>query len=247
MNTDLIITFTDEQRKTFVDCEKVLDDNEEPFLASIRALKTISDGQLYRIKGYESFEAFLADRQVKIARGKKRAGQLIRHMSIVDTLAQQPNIKVLPTNERQTRELKFSDPLELAAAWLGAQTASGEDQPSGTWVKSSVETLNEAKVMGSVDLNTGGNAPVTASNYTLSAVQKETERVQRMRDHIKAGRKRSKPVAVFEGKFTNRWLEESDKIYATLSVDNAMTLELFDTLYVQGPVRIVVYAIEVPK
>ena len=211
MNTNLIITFTDEQRQTFTDCEKVLDENESAFLASIRALKTISDGHLYRIKGYETFEAFLADRQVKIAKGKKRAGQLIRHVGIVDILAQQPGIDVLPQSERQTRELKgISDPVELAAAWLGAQSASGDDQPSNSWVKSSVETLVEAKVMGSVDLNTGGNAPVTADNFTRSALQKEEERMQRQRDHIKAGRKRSKPTAVFEGMFEGAYSDKAD-------------------------------------
>jgi len=245
MDTQIITTFTDEQRKTFTDCEKVLNENESAFLASIRALKTISDGQLYRIKGFDTFEAFLAARQVKIARGAKRAAQLIRHVGIVDTLAQQPGITVLPDNERQTRELKFSDPVELAAAWLGAQTASGEDQPSGSWVKSSVQTLTEAKVMESVDLNRGVNAPVTAENVTESTIIKEGERIQRMRDNVKAARarsKRSKPAAVFEGTFEESYKDDDPALGFTFI---GHTAEQIAALMAGKCYRFVVYEIPV--
>lgn len=198
MTSEVITVFTEEDRDTFAKCEKDLDDNKDAFMKSIRAMMIIRDRQLFRIKGYTSFEAYLKDRNLEIARTRQRADQLISHMLIREQLQLVEGVTDLPENERQSRELKgIRDAGEMAAAWVGAQQASGSSQPSGSWVRSSRETLEQLKMKNAVHTGDGRESPPSAANFARATANTELERVQRWIDHIRAGRKQ-KPVDVVE-------------------------------------------------
>lgn len=194
--SQLAPTYTDAQRQTFADCEKRLNENQGAFLDYVQAMKTIQDQKLYVLKGFASFEAYLGDRISVITRTRQRTSQLVNHTMRVITLSEQPGIDTLPISERQTRPLAGLEPAEMSAVWLGAQVASESDQPSGSWVKSSRETLEEAWLMDTmVDTGTGNDTPITVG-FTEATLNKELDRAEQVRAIIRA--KRGKPLVVFE-------------------------------------------------
>ncbi len=196
MDLALTTTYTDVQHKTLADCEQRLNENQGAFLDYVQAMKTIQDQRLYRLKGFDTFEAYLAQRISIITRTRQRTSQLVNHTMRVITLSDQPGVDVLPISERQTRPLVGLEPDEMAAAWLGAQVASESDQPSGSWVKSSVETLEEAWLKDTmVDTGTGEEIPVQVG-FLEATLNKELDRAEHVRAIIRA--KRGKPLVVFE-------------------------------------------------
>ena len=222
-----------------------LDKNEDGMIAYIRDLKAYRDKLLWR-GFYPSFESYLQSRRKRFTRTRQRFGQLVRMTEVLDALTSaissdgKPLVAVLPDKERQTRELlALSDPTEMAAAWLGAQVASGESQPAYGWVRSSVETLVEAKnTIGSVvDTGEDGEVPV-AIGFAEATANKEIERIDRMRDHIKANRK-SKPLVVFEGVFESSYLDDSEDCFTFIG----RTEKKIEGLEEEQRYRFVVYAI----
>jgi hypothetical protein len=195
---DMFVPLSKEECELRDKLDASMDKNEDSFIEYLRNLKEYRNKRLYRGK-YNSFTAYLAERRKKHFKTRQRADQLINHLEVIDALVGQPGVVTLPENERQTRELQSLDnPTKQAAAWLAAQAASGEDQPSSGWVKSGVEIIVQADVKDAVDTGDGKESPVTAGNVMESTANAQVERVKRMRDHIKANQK-SKPTGVFEG------------------------------------------------
>lgn len=182
-----------------------MDETEASALTYIRDLLAYKAKALWR-GPFKSWDDYLASRRKAYSR--KRFGQLTSQVAVTDALASQ-GVTVLPHIERQTRELAhLKDPAMQAAAWLNAQAASGEVQPSYSWVRSSVETLEQTLADGKVYVGEGQGAEPTAQSLKEGTVNTESERVDRMLDHIRANR-RVKPAVVFEGKVlakTPGWL-----------------------------------------
>lgn len=241
MTTEIIQPLSEAERRTYADCLQTIAQNAEGVRAVIRAMATVRNGQLYR-ETHTRFEDWLADQPVQIARTRQRAGQLINFVATVDVLAQQPGITVLPKSERQIRDIvSITDQDRLAAIWIGAQEASGTEQPSNTWVKSAKETLEQAEIKKAVHLGDGEEAPVTPDNFKKASANTELERVQRMIDHIRANRK-TKPTAVFEGTFECSYEEdEGDPEYTMIARTQEHIKLKPETKY-----RFVVYEIPVP-
>lgn len=193
MIAELSTSLSPNERDEYKECEATLDANEDGFIAYIRALKSIRDKTLYR-EDFATFDAYLVSRRKKYTR--QRVSQLIQHVEVLDALSCQPMVDSLPENERQTRPLlALSDPVEQAAAWLGAQQAAGQDQPSGGWVQSGVDVVNQVKqTEGLVDANGHGQMV----GFTSAIISEEAARRNRQRDHINANTKREPPLAVIE-------------------------------------------------
>lgn len=190
---ELSPTLSPQERDEYQDCEATLDATEDSFIEYVRTLKRIRDKALYR-EDFSSFDEYLANRRKKYTR--QRVSQLIQHIEVLDALSCQPAVDTLPESERQTRELlTLSDPVEQASAWIGAQIASGQDQPSSGWVKSGVETVQEAKINDSM-VDTTGTGEMKA--FTASITAKEAFRRDRQRDYINASTKREPPLIVVE-------------------------------------------------
>jgi hypothetical protein len=221
--------------------DKEMDATESGFLIYLRSLAEYRAKHLYR-GTYPNFEAYLATRRKKYKRA--RAGQLIDHVQVIDVLSG-VGIATLPENERQSRELKhIEDPQTMAATWLAAQVASGKDQPSGSWIKSAAETMQQVEVKDGMvpGISDDAEIPADADGVALETARTELERVQRMIDHIRGNRK-TKPKAILIGTPTNQWTEGSGKHYLTICVETALPLSDFDKLYAGGPFRFVVYEI----
>lgn len=211
-NGIIITQFTEAQQKALVECETTLDNNEAAVFDYVFALKRIDHEKLYLLKGDKDFASYLG-RRIETATKKHtsaRVGQLVRHTIVMLALSEHPAVKTLPANERQTRELK-GDPEEMVAEWLGAQVASGDDQPSYSWVRSSAETLEQAKEndnLVDVGHEDGEGVPLEVG-YKKATALNEYERLLRQIDHIKANRQ-TKPLAKFvaapQAIFNGNWL-----------------------------------------
>lgn len=241
LQVELVQPLSNDEAAAYERCVSTLDKNQEGFIESIRAMKEIRDRRLYR-GTHTDFESWLADRHLKIGknelRTRQRADQLIHHLMVVDTLSQQPMVDTLPANERQTRELyRIEDPSEMTAVWLGAQQASGKEQPGQSWIESTAEAMGELKSQQAVDVGDGKQSLGTAYNFARSTAKNELERVQRMIDHIRENRKR-KPLAVFEGRFESK---QDDPVRMTLLGD--MNDETWKKIAIGKKVRLVVYEI----
>lgn len=223
--------------------DEELDKHEESTVKYFQALKDYRDKLLWR-GHYPTFVAYLQSRRKRYAKTRQRLGQLVNFDQILIALTSvvdengKPLVAVLPDKERQTRELlALSDPTEIAAAWLNAQVAAGEDQPSYSWVRSSVETIEESKNTVGTLVDTGEGGVPLAVGAAEATANKENERLQRMRDHIKANQK-SKPLIVFESApqamFNGTWLSMN------------IPAEVADKLRVGVAVRFVVYEVQKP-
>lgn len=220
--------------------DEELDKHEESTVKYYQALKDYRDKLLWR-EHYPTFAAYLQSRRKRYTRTRQRRGQLVNFDQILIALTSvvdedgKPLVAVLPDKERQTRELlALSDPSEIAGAWLNAQVASGCDQPSYSWVRSSVETLEEAKNTIGTLVDTGETAAPLAVGAAEATANKEIDRLRRMQDHIKANQ-RSKPLIVFEAApqamFNGTWLSMN------------IPAEVADKLRVGVAVRFVVYEV----
>lgn len=234
LTIDVFIPLTPEECAERDRLDTEMDETEKSAIAYIRDLKTYRDKNLWR-GPYKSFDEYLASRRKVFSR--KRFGQLATQVVVTDNLIAQ-GVKVLPLIERQTRELAhLKDPAEQAAVWLNAQAASGEEQPSYSWVRSSAETWEQAKADGQVYVGEGRGELLDADSLKKGTVNTEDERVNRMLDHIKANR-RTKPLAVFQAAptaiFNGTWLSMN------------IPAEVADKLRVGQQVRFVVYSV-IPK
>lgn len=242
---DSFIPLTPDECKERDRLVNVMNDHEESAVAYIKALKEYRDKRLYR-DSHSTFESFLAARQKARFKSRQRASQLVGYLEVVIDLAGQPGVDILPENERQTRPLMaLSDPTERADAWLAAQAASGEEQPSGGWVKSGVETLQQIKDTDRVDTGDGKEAVPSVGNVMESVGSAQMDRIRRMQDHIRANRK-AKPLAVFEGTVRSTFYDHLIEVNC-IHV-GGLPKDVFDKLAVGQQCRFVLYAIPVePK
>jgi len=121
----------------------IVDRNAQGFIAVGNALVEIKRNELY-CETHKTFEAFCEDRW---GFGKSQANRLIASTKVVGRLVEKATptgvAPVLPTSERQTRELAKVDDHEQAEVW--AKVVEVTDTPTAKIVKSVVKQWNKLK------------------------------------------------------------------------------------------------------
>ena len=205
-----LLPLTPEETKARDYLDQVMDECESSAIQYVRAMREYRDKRLYRAT-HATFDAYLAQRRQNFGT-RQRAAQLIRHVEVLDSLAEH-GVEVLPDSERQTRELP-DDATEQVAAWLTAQSASGQQQPESIWVKGAVETIEQARVTDG-HVNTGDGRMTAMDAATIQSV---SEAKARQRDYMLAGKK--PPLAKFSAAFVSRGNQPETRAYITLRVSD---------------------------
>ncbi|BDA71511.1 hypothetical protein CAL7716_056770 [Calothrix sp. PCC 7716] len=114
---------------------------ERAFYEAGKALKELRDRRLYRAS-YKTFEEYAIHR---FGYNRRQPYRLIEAADVVDTIIKMcPNgTQILPTNERQVRELTKLEPDIRGICWEQAVKANGGKVPSGRLVKDIVERIME--------------------------------------------------------------------------------------------------------
>ena len=110
----------------------------QAFYLAGQALKTLRDKKLYR-ETHSTFESYVKDRFgfTRIA-----AYYLISAAEVVNNLKCQPMVNILPTSERQCREVAKLPSHQQSQAWLTSVERANGKVPSGRIVR---EVINEIK------------------------------------------------------------------------------------------------------
>jgi len=123
---------------------EIIDRNVQGFIAVGNALVEIKRNELY-CETHKTFEAFCEDRW---GFGKSQANRLIASTKVVDRLVDKTGamapLSVLPTNERQVRELAKVNKSEQAEVW--AKVIEVTDKPTAKIVKAVVKQWNKLKL-----------------------------------------------------------------------------------------------------
>ena len=114
---------------------------QQAFFVAGQALKTLRDKRLYR-ETHTSFVSYVKDR---FDFTRRAADYLISASEVVENLKREPMVlgtNVLPTSERQCREIAKLPLQNQTNAWLTSVEKAGGKVPSGRIIK---EVVNEIK------------------------------------------------------------------------------------------------------
>lgn len=114
---------------------------QQAFLVAGQSLKTLREKKLYR-ETHSSFISYVKDR---FDFTRRAADYLISASEVVENLKREPLVldtNVLPTSERQCREVAKLPPHQQSQAWLAAVEQANGKVPSGRIVR---EVVNEYK------------------------------------------------------------------------------------------------------
>ena len=108
---------------------------QQAFYVAGQALKVLRDKKLYR-ETHATFEAYIRDR---FGFTKAAAYYLISAFEVVNNLKSQPLVDLLPTNERQCREIAKLLPDIQPQAWLASVQKANGKVPSARIIKEVVK------------------------------------------------------------------------------------------------------------
>lgn len=145
-------------------CEGKIDIYEDARLEAGRALREIQEDDLYKERGYDSFEQY-GDEELGLSRS--RLYQLIDFSQIHDLLSDR--VGTTPANEAQARPLKtFLDtPDRLVAVWTEA--LDRHDTLSLAKVKAIAEELQDEESSSTSDSSDEDSSETSASDDSVSA------------------------------------------------------------------------------
>lgn len=113
---------------------------ERAFYEAGHALRKLRDRRLYR-NTHKTFEDYCQDR---FNFTRRHVNYLIAGSQVVDNLRLGTNgSQILPTSERQVRDLTYLEPLQQRFVWEEAVEKAGGKVPSGRLVKSIVQRLQK--------------------------------------------------------------------------------------------------------
>jgi len=113
---------------------------ERAFYEAGRALRELRDRRLYR-NTHKTFEDYCRDR---FSFTRRHVNYLIAGSQVVDNLRLGTNgSQILPTSERQVRDLTYLEPSQQRFVWEEAVEKAGGKVPSGRLVKSIVQRLQK--------------------------------------------------------------------------------------------------------
>jgi hypothetical protein len=135
---------------------------ERAFVEAGTALRQLRDERLYR-STHKTFEEYCRDR---FGFSRAHPYRLIDAAKVVENLSainEQNNLspngrQILPTNERQVRDLVELDSNEQFSVWQQAVDESGGKVPSGRIVKGIIDRLKEKPLVKASDFCTVGDA-----------------------------------------------------------------------------------------
>ncbi|WP_009630521.1 hypothetical protein [Synechocystis sp. PCC 7509] len=119
---------------------------ELAFVEAGTALRRLRDERLYR-STHKTFEAYCRDR---FGFTRRRPYQLIDAANVIENLCTN-GTQILPSSERQIRDLIELNPKEQCKVWQQAVDESGGKVPSGRIVKGIVERLKEKPLVKASD------------------------------------------------------------------------------------------------
>jgi hypothetical protein len=122
---------------------------QQAFLMAGQALKTLRDKRLYR-ETHSTFESYIRDR---FDFTKRKAYYLIDAFEIVNNLKSEPMVHLLPTNERQCREIAKLPAQKRGKAWSQAIEEAGGKVPPARIVK---QVVTQIKGESEMKLNKDG-------------------------------------------------------------------------------------------
>lgn len=118
----------------------MLNSLERAFIESAAALRQLRDRRLYRDTHPNDFVGYCRDR---FGKTKQAVNYLIAALEVYENLTTTIGCRVLPTNERQCRELAKLPHKKQPIAWDGAVEENDGKVPSSRIIKSVVERLKE--------------------------------------------------------------------------------------------------------
>jgi|GEM_PF-6820906 len=104
---------------------------QQAFYVAGQALKVLRDRKLYR-ETHSNFEFYVRDR---FDFTKRKAYYLIDAYEVVNHLKSEPLVHLLPTNERQCREVGKLSAEQQPQAWLNSVKKAGNKVPSARIIK----------------------------------------------------------------------------------------------------------------
>ena len=126
---------------------------ERAFYEAGTALRQLRDGRFYR-STHKTFEAYCRDR---FGFTRRRPYQLIDAANVMENLCTN-GTQILPSSERQIRDLIELDPKEQCKVWQQAVEQADGKVPTGRIVKGIVEQLKEKPLVKASDFCQIGDA-----------------------------------------------------------------------------------------
>ena len=126
---------------------------ERAFYEAGTALRQLRDGRFYR-STHKTFEAYCRDR---FGFTRRRPYQLIDAANVMENLCT-IGTQILPSSERQIRDLIELDPKEQCKVWQQAVEQADGKVPTGRIVKGIVEQLKEKPLIKASDFCSVGDA-----------------------------------------------------------------------------------------
>lgn len=110
---------------------------QQAFYVAGQALMTLRNKKLYR-ETHTTFESYVRDR---FGYSKRKAYYLIDAYEVVNSLKSEPLVHLLPTSERQCREVAKLPPKQQHSGWLKAVERAGNKIPPARIIKQVVREI----------------------------------------------------------------------------------------------------------